>query len=150
MPDATVQWPPPNEILAAELAALPPSLKAEVVGFDSTFYGVLLPQFPLPPGRFVAEATPDSPIGAGTPVTHVDVLLRLQKLYPQAAPDMFWVRPYLRLASGGVPQASEQREAYFGKIWQRFSWHLRSGWTPMQDTLEDFVAFVRLRLKQGD
>jgi hypothetical protein len=63
---------------------------------------------------------------------------------------MFWVRPYLKLASGIVPQASEQREAYFGKTWQRFSWHLRSGWTPLHDTLDDYVAFVDLRLHQRD
>lgn len=149
MADA-VQVPIDNEVLRAELAALAKGHATEVVGFDGQFYGILVKGHPLPPGRFVAEATPGMAVAAGTPLDRVDVLMRLNKMYPHAAPDMFWVRPFIRLANGGAPQASEQREPYFGSVWQRFSWHLRSGWTPIHDTLDDYVAFIDRRLQQGD
>lgn len=139
-----------NEVIRSELAALSANHPVEVIGFDGQFFGVLVKARPLPPGRFVAEETPGMTIASGAPLNSVDVLMRLNKMYPHAAPDMFWVRPFLRLASGAVPQAAEQREGYFGETWQRFSWHLKSGWTPIQDTLVEYLAFIDRRLQQGD
>jgi hypothetical protein len=150
MAQAATPFQVENEILRQELDALKAAHQLDVIGFDGTFYGIVLRDWRLPPGRFVYTATPGTPITDGTPAVQVDVLLRIQKLYPHSAPDMFWIRPFVRLPSGAVPQASESREDYFGFQWQRFSWHLKSGWTPIQDTLLDYVAFVDRRLQQGD
>ncbi|MFA5943556.1 MAG: E2/UBC family protein [Candidatus Thermoplasmatota archaeon] len=150
MPEGNPPVTVDNDVLKQEIEALKASHRVEVIGFDGNFYGILLRDYPVPAGKFLFTATPDSAVAEGTPADRVDILLRIQKLYPHAAPDMFWNRPFLKLASGGVPQASEQREDYFGLKWQRFSWHLKSGWTPIQDTLDDFIAFVDRRLQQGD
>lgn len=142
--------PVENEVIRSELATLSSRCIAEVIGFDGQFYGIIVRDRPLPRGRFIIEDTPGASVSPGSPIDCVDVLIRLNKMYPHAAPDMFWVRPFLRLASGGAPQAAEQRESHFGAMWQRFSWHLKSGWTPIQDTLDDYLAFIDRRLQQGD
>lgn len=139
-----------NDILRAELAVVAERCKVEVIGFDGQFYGMVLRERPLPRGKFVHDETPGISGNSGAPIETTDVLLRINKMYPHAAPDMFWVRPFVRLATGAIPQAAEHRESHFGLLWQRFSWHLRSGWTPIHDTLDDYVAFVDRRLAQGD
>jgi hypothetical protein len=139
-----------NEVLKLEIEALRVNHQVDVIGFDGTFFGIVLRGYQLPAGKYVYTTTPGIQITEGTPADRADILLRIQKLYPHAAPDMFWMRPYVKLVNGGLPQAADQRESYHGQLWQRFSWHLKSGWTPIQDTLDTFVSFVDLRLQKGD
>lgn len=78
-----------------------------------------------------------------------DILVKLPPTFPDAAPDMFWVRPHVTLANGGLPQATSD-ESIGGEVWQRFSWHLRPGvWKPGVSTFADFVRCIRGRFAAG-
>ena len=61
--------------------------------------------------------------------------------YPYANPDCFWADQSLRLASGGMPQASNITtipETNITGVW--FSWHLTKPWNPNSDTLLNWLA----------
>jgi hypothetical protein len=77
---------------------------------------------------------------------HTRLLLKIPLSYPNGNPDMFWVDPDLRLASGGN-QASANIETVLGESWLRFSWHPQK-WNPVLDNLGTFTEFVNRRLKQ--
>ena len=80
----------------------------------------------------------------------VELLVKLPPLFPDAAPDMFWVRPAVTLGDGRLPR-STSNENLLGTPWQRFSWHLVKGaWKPGSSTLRDFVRCVRGRLLRED
>lgn len=76
------------------------------------------------------------------------LLIKLPPLFPDAAPDMFWLSPQVRTASGGAPQGTSS-ETLLGTVWQRFSWHLLPGaWQPGASTLRDYMRCVRARLEK--
>lgn len=77
-----------------------------------------------------------------------DLLVRLPPGFPDAAPDMFWADPEIRIsATGQYAPASEHREQYAGRTWQRFSRHLPPGaWRPGIDSLESWLAVIRQQL----
>ena len=104
---------------------------------------VLLRDFPIPP--------------AYAPRTS-DLLLRLPPGYPNAAPDMFWTKPDVKLASGAWPDRSEYHEVpgagpgsevYANVHWQRWSRHFQSGWIVGQPGLQSFVRTIQQELKRG-
>jgi Prokaryotic E2 family E len=75
----------------------------------------------------------------------IQLLIKLPPLFPDAAPDMFWVSPHVRLEAGAAPQGTSI-EAVMGSNWQRFSWHLQPGaWRPGISTLRDYMRCVRAR-----
>jgi len=79
----------------------------------------------------------------------VDLLLRLPLQFPEAAPDMFWTDPVASYVGGGVPPASELRETYVGRSWQRWSRHFgRSHWRPGVDDLRSYVRLIRSTLER--
>jgi len=78
------------------------------------------------------------------------LLIKLPPLFPEAAPDMFWVKPAVRTAAGASPRNTTS-ERLLGASWQRFSWHLKKGaWKPGSSTLRDFLRCVRARLARND
>ncbi len=80
----------------------------------------------------------------------VELLVKLPPLFPEAAPDMFWVRPAVTLADGRLPR-STTTENLLGSNWQRFSWHLAKGaWKPGTSTFRDFLRCIRGRLLRQD
>lgn len=80
----------------------------------------------------------------------VDLLVKLPPLFPEAAPDMFWVRPAVKLRNGQLPR-STSNENLLGSTWQRFSWHLvGNAWKPGTSTIRDFLRCVRGRLLRED
>jgi hypothetical protein len=96
-------------------------------------YLVTIPDFALPQGwsaenvtlRFIA------PVG-----------------YPHSKPDCFWCDPDLKLAGGGVPQASGFNQMPNGPaplLW--FSWHM-SVWSPNADTLLTYVHVIEKRFME--
>ena len=104
---------------------------------------VLLKAFPFPAAYSPREA---------------DLLLRLPAGYPNAAPDMFWSKPDVRLASGTWPAASEHHEVpgagkgaevYEGIKWQRWSRHFEGGWIVGAHGLQSFVRTIVQELAQG-
>lgn len=92
----------------------------------------ILPHWKLPKGYQVEEST---------------LLLRLQQGYPDVPPDMWWFDPAVTLANGATIQATEQREQYLGRTWQRWSRHFQVGqWKSGIDGLESYLALIRSEL----
>ncbi|MBA2283079.1 MAG: hypothetical protein H0W25_17855 [Acidimicrobiia bacterium] len=82
------------------------------------------------------------PTGLDRP--EADVLVRLPAGYPDIAPDMWWVEPALRTATGQVIPATEATEVHLGRTWQRWSRHFAAGqWQPGVDRLESYLALIR-------
>ncbi len=90
----------------------------------------------------------DFPIGDGFNVVSSDLLVRVQRTYADAGPDMFWLDTRVTLSSGQMPQNAESIEGpYAGRNWRRFSWHRRS-WNPSVDNLHGYLEFIRRRLRE--
>lgn len=80
----------------------------------------------------------------------VRLIVKLPPLFPDAAPDMFWISPHVRVAGGAAPQGTST-ETLLGEQWQRFSWHLLPGaWKAGTSTLRDFLRCVRARFEKQD
>ncbi|KUI36459.1 E2/UBC family protein [Mycobacterium sp. GA-2829] len=114
-------------------------LSAEGISYrvfeDGGMLCVLLGAFPLP---------------AGLNEPSVDVMLRLAALYPDAAPDMWWVTPALTTSGGLAIPGTEVTEIYCGRSWQRWSRHLEPGmWRAGVDGLHTFMALLRNELAKA-
>lgn len=132
-----------NDLLRDDLQALDAITPVTVLGLENQHWGVTL-DIEAPAG-FVLEAA-DSPTEAAQ--GRLQILLRLNEQFPHTRPDMFWVRPFLKLPGGRWPGAAEHFEVIHGKKWQRFSWHLKE-WSPGRHHLATtFWPFVIERLKQ--
>lgn len=80
---------------------------------------VILKARPLPGERF------DAPTA--------DILILLPSGYPDAAPDMFYMLPWVKLAdSNTYPRAADQPLHFNGQSWQRWSRHCND-WRPGAD-----------------
>jgi hypothetical protein len=88
----------------------------------------------------------DYPLPAGYNKKCTRLLLKIPLSYPNGNPDMFWVDPDIRLASGGT-QANTNIESALGEQWLRYSWHPQR-WNPVMDNLNTFLEFVNRRLVQ--
>jgi Prokaryotic E2 family E len=76
------------------------------------------------------------------------LLIKLPPLFPDAAPDMFWISPDVKTELGAVPQGTSN-EDLLGTRWQRFSWHLQPGaWRAGASTLRDYMRCVRARFEK--
>jgi hypothetical protein len=83
---------------------------------DGPSKGIILHNFCLPAERFN--------------VPTADVLIVLPSFYPDVAPDMFYILPWLQLMpNGGVPKATEAAFSFQGQSWQRWSRH-NNLWRP--------------------
>jgi hypothetical protein len=81
---------------------------------------------------------------SGLSVTEVEILLRLAPGYPDIAPDMWWVFPEILRSDRTVIPATEVREIYFGRTWQRWSRHFQGGqWQAGTDGLESYLTLIR-------
>lgn len=87
-----------------------------------------------------------------------DLLLRLPGGYPNAAPDMFWTKPSVRLVSGLWPEACGHHEVpgcglgsevYENLAWQRWSRHFQGGWIVGRHGLQFFVGTIIQDLNRG-
>lgn len=141
---STTGLPAANTVLANEITALRERFTVDYLGVEAGVHGILIKDFPVPSDAYRVEGAP-----AEAP-QRVDLLLRISEAYPNGTPDMFWVVPPIRLTQGGMPAAGEVMETYFGRLWQRFSWHLTNAqWRPVADTLSGtFVPFIEHRLAQ--
>lgn len=101
-------------------------------------------------GGMIALVIHGWPVPAGYEPREIDLLVRLPAGFPDAAPDMYWVDPPVRLAgSGAYPQAADLIESHVGRQWQRFSRHLPAGaWQPGRDSLESYLALIRTELER--
>jgi hypothetical protein len=113
----------------------------------------------VPSDRVALHAQPDGwrvlvitgyDLPSGYTPSTVRLLLKLPPLFPEAAPDMFWVSPSVQTAAGTLPRGTSL-EPLLGENWQRFSWHLAPGaWKPGVSTLRDFMRCIRARFLRGD
>lgn len=102
------------------------------------------------PGGWTFLVIHNFPLPEGYTPRAVSVLIKLPPLFPEAAPDMFWVRPAARTRSGSMPKATTT-EQLLGGPWQRYSWHLSSGaWKPGESTLRDYIRCIRGRFLRQD
>ena len=100
-------------------------------------------------GGMLCVVINEFPLPSGYSSDSVDLLLRLPPGYPDAAPDMFWCDPPVLFANGGVPPASELRETYLGRQWQRFSRHFARGqWRTGIDGLQSYLSLIRTDLQR--
>ncbi|WP_108519113.1 multiubiquitin domain-containing protein [Bradyrhizobium algeriense] len=87
----------------------------------------------LPSGRF------DSGV--------VDILIVLPPAYPDCAPDMFYLTPWVRLVtSKRYPQAADQPYAFAGRSWQRWSRH-NTAWRPGVDGIWTMLRRIERALE---
>jgi len=92
----------------------------------------------------------DFPLAPGLSGERADILFRLPALYPDVAPDMWWISPALTTASGRAIPNTESHETYLGRTWQRWSRHLPAGaWNPSIDGLESWVAILVRELRSA-
>lgn len=125
----------------AGAAVLPPEdceyLQARGIAFEEVVEGatraVVLKGWSLPAARF----------DAGT----ADVLILLPPAYPDCAPDMFYLMPWVRLvASRRYPNAADQPHAFAGKTWQRWSRH-NNAWRPGIDGIWTMLRRIERALE---
>lgn len=96
---------------------------------------VVLKGWSLPPARFDAGAA--------------DILILLPPAYPDCAPDMFYLTPWVRLAgSQRYPMAADQPHAFAGKSWQRWSRH-NNAWRPGVDGIWTMVRRIERALEMA-
>lgn len=94
---------------------------------------VILKARTLPAGRFDAQAA--------------DILVLLPPAYPDCAPDMFYLIPWVRLmGSNRYPHAADQPHAFAGQRWQRWSRH-NSTWRPGIDGIWTMVRRIERALE---
>jgi hypothetical protein len=102
------------------------------------------------PGGWVFVAMPDQRLPEMYQPNAVEILVKLPPQFPDAAPDMFWVRPAVHLANGTVPNGASM-EHILGEPWMRFSWHLKPGaWQPGISSFADFHRCIRARFERGN
>lgn len=102
---------------------------------------------PLPSGAALIEV-PSLRLPAGWSRSSTSVRFLAPAGFPYANPDCFWADSGLRLASGALPQNSNETaipETVESGLW--FSWHLTQPWNPNRDSLLTWLATVRERLR---
>jgi Prokaryotic E2 family E len=107
---------------------------AHEVSVEMGMLCVVLPAWPLPAGYTAASS---------------DLLLRLSSAYPDVCPDMWWFSPEVLRLDGRPISATESREPYLGRVWQRWSRHFNTGqWLAGIDGLESYLALVNQELRR--
>lgn len=97
--------------------------------------GVILKARPLPDGRFDAQSA--------------DILVILPGGYPDAAPDMFHLLPWVKLTNGGkYPNKADQAVTFAGKSWQRWSRH-NNEWRPGIDGIWTMLKRIEEALEKA-
>lgn len=95
--------------------------------------GIIIEGYALPAGRFDAEAA--------------DILILLPAGYPDAAPDMFFTDPWLKLKStGAYPNQAATAFNFNGHRWQRWSRH-NSAWRTGQDGIQTMLRRIDRALR---
>ncbi len=89
------------------------------------------------------------PLPSGYTKTSSDLLIRLDKAYPNSKPDMFWLEHDVLLVGGGIPKSAENMLDALGRKWRRFSWHF-ANWNPATGDLLFFLTFVETRLNKAE
>lgn len=95
---------------------------------EGAFTHVVVSRFPLPEGLSASAA---------------DLLVRLPRGFPDATPDMFWLDPAVRRASGEEVPGTSVQQTFDDRNWQRWSRHIGSLWRAGIDSLDTYIAYIR-------
>lgn len=97
--------------------------------------GVVFRKHPLPPGRFDA--------------IEADVLVLMPPGYPDVAPDMFYLMPWIKLVQGNrYPKAADQPLNFGGSRWQRWSRH-NTEWRASIDGIWTMIKRIDNAIKEA-
>lgn len=108
---------------------------AHEIALESGMTCVVLHEWPLPEGF-------DRPAA--------DLLVRLTPGYPDVPPDMWWFDPPVLKADGQALPATNAKEHYLGRTWQRWSRHFGGAqWKSGVDCLESYLALIRQDMERG-
>jgi hypothetical protein len=108
-------------------------LNYEIIG-EAGSGGVVIKNFPLPPGKFDREA--------------VDIMIQLPAGYPDASVDMFYTSPWIKLKStGGYAKCADVAHQFAGTNWQRWSRH--ADWRAGIDGVRTMVARAELAFRKA-
>lgn len=77
-----------------------------------------------------------------------DLMIRIPAQYNNAALDMFYVDPPLKLKTGGYPNRADSFEDHVQRRWQRFSRHFSTPWRAGTDGLPTLLTFVHRELQK--
>ena len=95
--------------------------------------GVILRKYPLPANMFDASTA--------------DIFIIIPPGYPDAAPDMFHLQPWVRLTGrNAFPRAADQAVMFNGQSWQRWSRH-NPEWRPGIDGIWSMLKRIDHALK---
>jgi len=100
----------------------------------------------LPSGAAIIEI-PNYQLPAGWSQSIITLRFLAPVGYPFGKPDCFWADPGLRLAGGGMPNASGMQaipETPEQLLW--FSWHVTQ-WNPNRDSLMTYERVIRDRFR---
>lgn len=102
---------------------------------DGGHKGVILKERPLPAGRFDAKKA--------------DILILLPSGYPDVAPDMFYLLPWVKLVPANkYPNKADQPLEFGGHRWQRWSRHNKD-WRPGVDGIWTMIKRVDTALERA-
>ena len=102
---------------------------------DGGVAAIIIDPWQLPPGKYDHD--------------QVALLLLLPDGYPDAAPDMFYVHPWIKLqGSADWPNAAAVSHPFLGRDWQRWSRHW-ADWRPGIDGIQTWLTKVRHALKNA-
>lgn len=89
-----------------------------------------------------AKTLPEGRFDAG----QADILVLLPPGYPDCAPDMFYLMPWVRLTNGGYPRAADVAHDFGGQRWQRWSRH-NDAWRPGVDGIWTMLRRIERALE---
>ena len=97
--------------------------------FDNGTAAVIIDCWELPVGKYDHD--------------QASLLLLLPNGYPDAAPDMFYLHPWIKVRGASEwPSASSVSHTFLGISWQRWSRHW-SDWRPGIDGIQTWLVKVR-------
>lgn len=95
--------------------------------------GIIFKRYPLPLGLFDSESA--------------DVLVVLPSGYPDTAPDMFFVEPWLKLRqTNAYPEKADGAHEFAGRRWQRWSRH-NDAWRRGVDGIQTMLRRIDRALR---
>ena len=100
-------------------------------------------------GGFINLVIADWPVPDGLEPATTSLLIRLPAGFNAAGPDMFWCDPPVMGANGAEPAATQVRNQFAGRTWQRWSRHIGAAWRPGIDNVASYLGYVAQAMAQA-
>lgn len=101
-------------------------------------------------GPMLALVIRDFQLPPGYQISQTSLLILLPGGFPEAAPDMWWCDPWVRMANGADPLNANVIQQIGGRSWQRFSRHFAGvRWQAGRSGVESYVALIRSDLARA-